>query len=88
MVSVPLRGKYRSEESEKGKDSVCLLQGVSVPLRGKYRSEGAPECRRLLRSPAGAAVSVPLRGKYRSEAIAQNADIIQLDWASFRPLAG
>ncbi len=37
-VSVPLRGKYRSESSNKLTKEI-IESAVSVPLRGKYRSE-------------------------------------------------
>ena len=63
-VSVPLRGKYRSEFLPVDR-LVKATKVVSVPLRGKYRSEFAE----LLDRPVEVdyAVSVPLRGKYRSE---------------------
>ncbi len=38
-VSVPLRGKYRSEVALEDLSMQLSLKRVSVPLRGKYRSE-------------------------------------------------
>jgi hypothetical protein len=42
-VSVPLRGKYRSEGQKLLENRFIgdLLTAVSVPLRGKYRSEAS-----------------------------------------------
>ncbi len=85
IVSVPLRGKYRSEGIVAALGMAKGLTTVSVPLRGKYRSEVGSALQRVV---AQLFVSVPLRGKYRSEVSIPSHLKPPVPALGFRPLAG